>query len=273
MPVKISNSVLLRVAIRAHCIQSAWNFQRMLNLGFLFSISPAFRALCKTPEKQKDFLQRHANFFNTHPYFASYILGMVIKKEEQLANSTEIPDPANQAESIESLKRMFMGPLGALGDAFFWGNLRPFLGITAIIIAILTYSWPKLFWLAPVIFLLLYNIFHEYIRFSGVFVGYYKAEQTVQYIQRLNLQKAMIYIQNLGIVLAGVLLGLFAFLHPFVKSSNLFPFILSGVYPLIILLIMTGLFYIGLQKKFTTTKLFFMALALLCILDLIRRIL
>jgi mannose PTS system EIID component len=268
MSEKINNSILLRVAMRAHFMMSAWNFQRMLNLGFLYSLSPAFKVLCKTPEKQRSFLERHVIFFNTHPYFASYILGMVIKKEEQMANSTETSE---QEQSIESLKRMFMGPLGALGDAFFWGTLRPFFGLTAIVITILTYSWPKLFWVAPVTFLLLYNIFHEYIRFTGVFLGYHKAEQTIQYIQKLNLQKAMNWIQNLGILFAGILIGLFVFLNPISKLSNNNPAIFTGIFPLMILGIMTGLFYIGLQKKYTTTKLFFIALAILWIMDIIRR--
>lgn len=271
MSKKISNSILLRVALRTHFMMSAWNFQRMLNIGFLYSIIPAFRVLNLTQEKQKEFLQRHLAFFNTHPYFASYILGLVIKKEEQIADSDETTvNPPDTMQVIESTKRMFMGPFGALGDSFFWGTLRPFLGLIAVLISVLCYSAPKLFWFGPVIFLLTYNIFHEYVRLKGVFVGYRHGEQTIQYIQKLNLQKTMHTIQNLGILFAGMLFGLFAFFSPIhIHLENMSLYLVAAL-NLVVFLFVAGVFFYGLQKKISTTKLFFAGLGILLILHFIR---
>ena len=47
----------------------------MQNGGWAFSMIPAIKKLYKTKEDRAAALKRHLEFFNTHPYIASPILG------------------------------------------------------------------------------------------------------------------------------------------------------------------------------------------------------
>ena len=62
-------------------------------------------------------------FFNTHPYVASPILGVTLALEEERANGAEIDDTA-----IQGVKIGMMGPLAGIGDPVFWFTVRPILG-------------------------------------------------------------------------------------------------------------------------------------------------
>ncbi len=66
-------------------------------------------------------------FFNTHPYVASPILGVTLALEEERANGAEIDDTA-----IQGVKIGMMGPLAGIGDPVFWFTVRPILGALAL---------------------------------------------------------------------------------------------------------------------------------------------
>ena len=269
---KINKFTLFRVALRSHWIMGTWNFQRMLNIGFVYSIMPALRKLYPSTDKFKDALQRHVKFFNTQPYFASYMLGMVIKHEEQLALSDGTPaGTPTSTQKIENLKTGFMGPLGALGDSFFWETWRPFLGLIAVLLLEFSIRWEKFYWLGPLVFLIIYNSTHEYIRFHGVFEGYRLGERAIEFVRRLNLQKIIDWIQNTGVFIAGTLLGFYAFASMAHGPLQIYILFLHGIYEIFILLLLTCIFLFGLQKKVSSTRLFFGGIVLLWIIDLIIR--
>ena len=47
---------------------------------------PAIKKLYKTKEERAAALKRHLEFFNTHPYVASPIIGVTLALEEERAN-------------------------------------------------------------------------------------------------------------------------------------------------------------------------------------------
>lgn len=113
----------LKVMWRSMLLQGSWNYERMQNGGWAYSLIPA---LCKLyPEKKdlKDALERHLVFFNTHPYLASPILGVTLALEEEKANGKEVEDQA-----IQGVKVGMMGPLAGVGDPVFWYTVRPIVG-------------------------------------------------------------------------------------------------------------------------------------------------
>jgi mannose/fructose/N-acetylgalactosamine-specific phosphotransferase system component IID len=114
----------------------------------------------------KQFLNRHLNFFNAHPYFASYAIGAISKVEEELV----IAD-LKEYNKVERLKNALIGPLGAVGDQLFWANIKP----TCLILGILG-LWLIEGAIAQMMILLvvylLYNIPHLYVRISGLQKGY-----------------------------------------------------------------------------------------------------
>ncbi|RHH71406.1 MULTISPECIES: PTS system mannose/fructose/sorbose family transporter subunit IID [Vagococcus] len=121
--IELSKKDRMTVAWRSTFIQGSWNYERMQNGGWVFSMIPAIKKLYKTKEEQSEALKRHLEFFNTHPYIASPILGVTLALEEERANGSDIDDVA-----IQGVKVGMMGPLAGVGDPVFWFTLRPMLG-------------------------------------------------------------------------------------------------------------------------------------------------
>lgn len=109
------------VALDLH--SGSWNYERMQNGGWAFSMIPAIKKLYKTKEERSAALKRHLEFFNTHPYIASPILGVTLALEEERANGAPVDDVA-----IQGVKVGMMGPLAGVGDPVFWFTVRPMLG-------------------------------------------------------------------------------------------------------------------------------------------------
>ena len=71
-------------------IQGSWNYERMQNGGWCYAMIPAIKKLYKDPEDRKAALKRHLEFFNTHPYVASPVLGVTLALEEDRANGAAV---------------------------------------------------------------------------------------------------------------------------------------------------------------------------------------
>lgn len=121
--IKLSKSDRQKVWFRSQFLQGSWNYERMQNLGWAYSLVPAIKKLYTTKEDRAAALERHMEFFNTHPYVAAPILGVTLALEEEKANGTDIDDTA-----IQGVKIGMMGPLAGIGDPVFWFTVRPILG-------------------------------------------------------------------------------------------------------------------------------------------------
>lgn len=120
---KLTKKDRMSVAWRHQFLQGSWNYERMQNLGWAYSLIPAIKKLYTNKEDQAAALKRHLEFFNTHPYVAAPIMGVTLALEEEKANGTDIEDAA-----IQGVKIGMMGPLAGIGDPVFWFTVRPILG-------------------------------------------------------------------------------------------------------------------------------------------------
>lgn len=111
------------VAFRHQFLQGSWNYERMQNGGWCYSIIPAIKKLYPNKEDKVAALKRHMEFYNTHPYVSAPVMGVTLALEEERANGAEINDTA-----IQGVKVGMMGPLAGVGDPVFWFTLRPILG-------------------------------------------------------------------------------------------------------------------------------------------------
>lgn len=145
--IQLTKKDRLAVAWRSTFIQGSWNYERMQNGGWAFSMIPAIKKLYKSKEDCTAALKRHLEFFNTHPYIASPILGVTLALEEERANGAEINDVA-----IQGVKVGMMGPLAGVGDPVFWFTLRPMLGALGASLAMTGNI------LGPIIFFLFWNL-------------------------------------------------------------------------------------------------------------------
>lgn len=138
-----------RIAIwwRSTFLQGSWNYERMQNGGWAFSMIPAIKRLYKTKEDRAAALKRHLEFFNTHPYVASPIIGVTLALEEERANGAPVDNAA-----IQGVKVGMMGPLAGIGDPVFWFTVKPILGALAASLAMTGNL------LGPIIYFVAWNI-------------------------------------------------------------------------------------------------------------------
>lgn len=145
--VTLSKKDRFSVALRSTFLQGSWNYERMQNGGWCFSMIPAIKKLYTTKEEQSAALKRHMEFFNTHPYVASPVLGVTLALEEDRANGAPVDDAA-----IQGVKIGMMGPLAGVGDPVFWFTVRPILGALGASLAM----GGSL--LGPILFFVLWNV-------------------------------------------------------------------------------------------------------------------
>lgn len=128
--VKISKKDRISVWWRSTFLQGSWNYERMQNGGWAYSLIPVLKKLYTTKEDRAAALKRHMEFFNTHPYLASPILGVTMALEEERANGAPIDDV-----TIQGVKVGMMGPLAGIGDPVFWFTVKPIIGALAASLA------------------------------------------------------------------------------------------------------------------------------------------
>lgn len=120
-----------KIWFRSQFLQASWNYERMQNLGWAYTMVPAIKKLYTKKEDQQAALKRHMEFFNTHPYVAAPIVGVTLALEEERANGGAIDDAA-----IQGVKIGMMGPLAGIGDPVFWFTVRPILGALGASLAV-----------------------------------------------------------------------------------------------------------------------------------------
>ncbi|MGL4655477.1 MAG: PTS system mannose/fructose/sorbose family transporter subunit IID [Sarcina sp.] len=120
--IRLSKKDRVMVWIRSWLLQGSWNYERMQNGGWAYSLMPVIKKLYKTKEDRASALKRHLEFFNTNPFVASPILGVVLALEEDRANGAQVDDG-----TIQGVKIGMMGPLAGVGDPVFWFTIRPIL--------------------------------------------------------------------------------------------------------------------------------------------------
>ena len=161
-----------KVWFRQFLLQGCWNYEGMQNVGFAYSILPALRdRYGDRPEELSRALKRHLEFFNTHPAMGAVILGAAIRLEERVAAGEEDP------RAVGTFKVGLMGSLGAIGDSYFWGALKPMASVAG---AILAFVHPLL---GIATLLLLYNSSHLVLRFRGYAAGIGGEEGAVRFLK------------------------------------------------------------------------------------------
>jgi PTS system mannose-specific IID component len=188
----ISLGTRLKVFLGSFFIQASWSFNKMQGLGFVAALSPALRELYADKVERREALKRHTAYYNAHPYMASPILGAVIELEEKTSQGR------SDELSAGSFKEALMGPYGSIGDGFFWGMLRPVTALVGILAAFLFGLW------GVVIFLALYNLFHIWMRWSGLGWGLKYGVKVIDRVAALDLPAWTRRGRYLGSALLGV---------------------------------------------------------------------
>ncbi len=197
-------SALFQTFLRSFFLQTLWNFERMQNVGFAFSMEPLLRHLDVSKTAFRKLLRRQLAYFNTHPYFSSIVMGVVYAKEKNRGVQAEEEDP-----TLTVLKNSMGGAFGAIGDHVIWGTWRPFTAVialaTGILVASPTKSWMVCaqWWVAG--FLCMFNAVHLWLRWRGLQKAVYEGPGVVRWVESLHLQKWAAQLRRMGLLMLAVL--------------------------------------------------------------------
>ena len=118
----LTKAVLNKMVWRSLNLQASFNFERMQAAGWLWGILPGLEAIHTNKDDLSTSMTHNLEFFNTHPFLVTFVMGIVLSMEQQKAD----------INSIRAVRVAAMGPLGGIGDALFWFTLVPITaGITA----------------------------------------------------------------------------------------------------------------------------------------------
>lgn len=150
---KLSAQALKKAAARHNwTLQWCWNYERMQASGFAYAMVPVMKELYDTDEEICENLERHMQFYNSHPGASSVIMGASVALEE-----------GYETEMSSSIKVALMGPMAGIGDTIQAVLVQPlayilaaslaaegsFLAVPMIIIPLLALfllRWPLFNW-------------------------------------------------------------------------------------------------------------------------------
>ncbi|MDR1903083.1 MAG: PTS system mannose/fructose/sorbose family transporter subunit IID [Treponema sp.] len=97
----------LKSAVTRHnwVLQWCWNYERMQASGFAYSMVPVMKELYSTEEEVCENLERHMQFYNSHPGTSAIVFGASVALEE-----------GYQTDTSDSIKVALMGPMASIGD-------------------------------------------------------------------------------------------------------------------------------------------------------------
>ena len=192
--IKLTKADRRSVMLRSQFLQGSWNYERMQNGGWAYSLIPALKKLYPNKDDASAALKRHLEFFNTHPYIAAPILGVTLALEEERANGAQIDDAA-----IQGVKVGMMEPLAGIGDPVFWFTVRPILGAIAASLA----TGGSV--IAPLFFFFVWNIVRVAFLWYTQEFGYQKGSEITKDLSGGILQTITKGASILGMFVMGIL--------------------------------------------------------------------
>lgn len=192
--IELSENVRRKVCNRHQFLQGTWNFERMQNGGWAYSIIPAIKSLYHDEASQAAALKRHLEFYNTHPYVSAPVMGVTLAMEEERANGTAIDDAA-----INGVKVGMMGPLAGVGDPVFWFTIRPILGALGASLALSGNP------LGPILFFVAWNIIRYLFLWKSQEAGYKAGNEITKDLSGGLLGRVTLTASILGMFVIGAL--------------------------------------------------------------------
>lgn len=239
---KISRWDLLKVFFLSFFMQSVWNFRSLISVGFSICLFPVLNKVCPTVEAKRDFFRRHLKFFNAHPYFASFALGVSIRLEELAAEGE-----AEAAHILDQMKNLLISPLGAVGDRLFWATIKPASLIFGMVSVLLIPGIPGKIAVLVLTFLI-YNVPHFYYRYNGILEGYKYGLDVYKYVSQERFEKLRRVYSHLMLYSIVALIIVYSWVLFSVKPGLMLVFWAAVPYTLILNLLTRNFYLISLAS-------------------------
>lgn len=241
----ITRKDIMKMFWRSFTIQFSWHYERQMHMGFEYMMLPTIKKLYKDdPERLKDAMQRHMEFFNTNMYISTFIGGITMAMEEMNAKDKDF-----DTSSISAVKVALMGPLAGIGDSLFLGTLR----ILAVGIGTSIAMQGSI--LGAILFLLVFNVPAMLVRYIGAFKGYEIGANYLNKIQESGLMEKFMYAASIiGVmVIGGMTNELVVVSTPLTigagEGAVAIQGVLDGLMPGMLSLAALGVYYKLLNKK------------------------
>ncbi|MDR2899318.1 MAG: PTS system mannose/fructose/sorbose family transporter subunit IID [Clostridiales bacterium] len=150
---KLSPETIRKAAWRhAWTLQWCWNYERMQASGVAYTMVPVMKELYTDNDEICENLERHMQFYNSHPGTSAAVIGAAVALEQDY-----------QPEMADSIKIALMGPMASLGDTIQGVLIQPmaytiaaglasegsFMALPVVIIPLLLLflaRWPLFSW-------------------------------------------------------------------------------------------------------------------------------
>lgn len=246
------------MAWRSLALQASFNYERMQAAGWLYGLIPGLKKIHKNEEDLSRSMKLHMEFYNTHPFLVTFVMGLVLAMERN----------KERLSVIRGIKVATMGPLGGIGDALFWLTLLPICAALGISLSMEGSI------MGPLLFLVMFNVVHFGLRFGLAHYGYSAGTKAISVLKEKT-QKLSHAANIIGLTVVGGLIATFVQLNttavievgqatvnlqqdlfdpimpkllPFIFTLGVFSFIRRGVSPLkvigcIVLLGLAGAYF------------------------------
>ena len=233
----LDKKTLNKMVWRSLFLQASFNYERMQAAGWLYGILPGLKKIHKNKEDLSKSMEHNLEFFNTHPFLITFVMGIILSLEQQKADTN----------TIRAVRVAAMGPLGGIGDALFWFTLVP---ITAGITANMAINGSLA---GPILFLIIFNVVQFIVRFWLMHWSYNLGSKAIDILTK-NAKEFTKSASLLGVFIVGALTSNYGatklgIVIPNGESPIDIQNILDGVLPQMIPLALTLLLFFLLKKK------------------------
>ena len=132
-------------------------------------------------------------YFNTNTFLAPTVMAAQLALQEKQSRDEYVVIGAHEFSAA------VMAPVAAVGDALFWGGLRPLAALVAVFFALHGAV------LAPISVLLIFTLPSIMVRLGGSLSGYIRDAQVVALIQQLRLADFAVILKQINMVVLGAI--------------------------------------------------------------------
>lgn len=246
---KLDKKTLNQMAWRSVYLQGSFNFERMQANGWLYGILPGLKKIHTNKADLSLSMQHNLEFFNTHPFLVTFVMGIILSLEQQKAD----------IGTIRAVRVAAMGPLGGIGDAIFWFTLVPIAASVGSQLAIDGSI------AGPIVFLLMFNVVQFGLRYWLMHWSYRLGTDAIG-VMTANAKEFTRAATVLGTFVVGALIASFGSLniglqYTFGESTLVINDIVNGIMPRILPMCMVFvLFWLIKSKGWSPVKCIFLLL-------------
>ncbi len=191
---KTLDTIRKRLFFRSLALQASWTSRRMQSLGLIYALYPWLESSNLQLKEKVIFCRRHLAYFNTNPYYANFLIGGLIRLEDENCENPE--------QLISSYKQSLGRALASLGDQCFWLGIRPALLSLSIVTGLC--SGP----LAALIPVLLFAIAQLILRWKSLDIGFRLGLDIADLMTKSVWHRSIGVAKHGATFLAGILAGL-----------------------------------------------------------------